>query len=186
MDRDKRWERTKKAYDAIDRRTGVAHTRARLWTTSRTSYENGVTDEFIEPATIVDADDKPVGPLRRRRLRDLLQLPVGSRPTAHAGAGIRRLRRLRAQAASDDRHDHHDAVRPHVHLSGGLPAAVVHRHVRRADRRHRPDQPPRGGNREVRARHVLLQLRHRKARTRARTASSSRRRRSPPTIWRPK
>jgi 2,3-bisphosphoglycerate-independent phosphoglycerate mutase len=62
MDRDKRWERTKKAYDAI---TGVNPTRARAAVEYvQKSYENGVTDEFIEPATVVDADDKPVGPLQ--------------------------------------------------------------------------------------------------------------------------
>jgi 2,3-bisphosphoglycerate-independent phosphoglycerate mutase len=62
MDRDKRWERTKRAYDAM---TGVspAHTRSAVEYVQQ-SYERGVTDEFVEPATIVDADDKPVGPLQ--------------------------------------------------------------------------------------------------------------------------
>ena len=62
MDRDKRWERTKKAYDSI---TGVNphHARSAVEYVQK-SYENGVTDEFVEPAAIVDADDKPVGPLR--------------------------------------------------------------------------------------------------------------------------
>jgi 2,3-bisphosphoglycerate-independent phosphoglycerate mutase len=62
MDRDRRWERTKKAYDSI---TGASHTHARAAVDYvQKSYETGVTDEFIEPATVVDADDKPVGPLR--------------------------------------------------------------------------------------------------------------------------
>jgi 2,3-bisphosphoglycerate-independent phosphoglycerate mutase len=62
MDRDKRWERTKKAYDSI---TGVNPTHARSAVEYvQKSYESGVTDEFVEPATIVDADDKPVGPLQ--------------------------------------------------------------------------------------------------------------------------
>jgi 2,3-bisphosphoglycerate-independent phosphoglycerate mutase len=62
MDRDKRWERTKKAYEAI---TGVNPTHARAAVDYvQKSYEKGVTDEFVEPATVVDADDKPVGPLQ--------------------------------------------------------------------------------------------------------------------------
>jgi 2,3-bisphosphoglycerate-independent phosphoglycerate mutase len=61
MDRDKRWERTQKAYDAITG-AGPIHARSAV-AYVRKSYEAGVTDEFVEPATIVDAGDKPVGPL---------------------------------------------------------------------------------------------------------------------------
>jgi 2,3-bisphosphoglycerate-independent phosphoglycerate mutase len=61
MDRDKRWERTRKAYDAITG-TNPAHARVAV-DYVRASYEKGVTDEFVEPATVVDADGKPVGPL---------------------------------------------------------------------------------------------------------------------------
>jgi 2,3-bisphosphoglycerate-independent phosphoglycerate mutase len=62
MDRDRRWERTKKAYDSI---TGANpnHARSAVEYVQK-SYEKGVTDEFIDPATIVDAEDQPVGPLR--------------------------------------------------------------------------------------------------------------------------
>jgi 2,3-bisphosphoglycerate-independent phosphoglycerate mutase len=62
MDRDNRWERTKKAYDSMV--TGQApHSRSAV-AYIRSSYEAGVSDEFVEPATIVDADDRPVGPVR--------------------------------------------------------------------------------------------------------------------------
>jgi 2,3-bisphosphoglycerate-independent phosphoglycerate mutase len=68
MDRDRRWDRTRKAYDAI---TGGSESGSRTGAQARSaveyvqkSYEAGTTDEFIEPATIVDADGKPVGPLR--------------------------------------------------------------------------------------------------------------------------
>ncbi len=62
MDRDKRWERTKRAYDSI---VGVNPNHAQSAVDCiRKSYEAGVTDEFIEPATIVDADDKAIGALR--------------------------------------------------------------------------------------------------------------------------
>jgi 2,3-bisphosphoglycerate-independent phosphoglycerate mutase len=62
MDRDNRWERTQKAHDAIV--TGRARHSTSAVTSIRQSYEAGVTDEFIEPCTIVDADDRPIGPIR--------------------------------------------------------------------------------------------------------------------------
>jgi 2,3-bisphosphoglycerate-independent phosphoglycerate mutase len=62
MDRDHRWERTKKAYDAIV--GGPApHARSAV-DFIRKSYEGGVTDEFVVPGTVVDANDQPVGPIR--------------------------------------------------------------------------------------------------------------------------
>jgi 2,3-bisphosphoglycerate-independent phosphoglycerate mutase len=63
MDRDKRWERTKQAYDAIV--AGQAPTRsAAPLEAVQASYEAGVTDEFIKPIVIVDADGSPAGPIR--------------------------------------------------------------------------------------------------------------------------
>ena len=47
MDRDKRWERVKKAYDALVHRTGEASDD--LLASVRASYDRGVTDEFILP-----------------------------------------------------------------------------------------------------------------------------------------
>lgn len=62
MDRDKRWERTKKAYDSI---VGVNPNHARSAVDYiRKSYEAGVTDEFVQPATIVDSEGAPIGALR--------------------------------------------------------------------------------------------------------------------------
>ena len=63
MDRDKRWERTKLAYDAFA--GGVADTRSRSALDAvRQSHVAGVTDEFIRPVVIVSADGTPVGPVR--------------------------------------------------------------------------------------------------------------------------
>jgi 2,3-bisphosphoglycerate-independent phosphoglycerate mutase len=63
MDRDKRWERTKVAYDAIVR--GVAETTGSVAVGAvRASYEAGITDEFVKPVVITDADGHAVGPLR--------------------------------------------------------------------------------------------------------------------------
>ena len=62
MDRDHRWERTKQAYDSM---TGgqARHGRSAV-EYIRKSYESGVSDEFIVPGTMVDANDQPVGPIR--------------------------------------------------------------------------------------------------------------------------
>jgi len=61
MDRDRRWNRTKRAYDAMVLGTGKAITSARAWL--QESYAAGTTDEFIEPA-VVTRDGAPVGPIR--------------------------------------------------------------------------------------------------------------------------
>jgi len=50
MDRDKRWDRTQRAFDAIVGRTGVS-TQSVLEAV-QASYDAGVTDEFIEPIVV--------------------------------------------------------------------------------------------------------------------------------------
>jgi 2,3-bisphosphoglycerate-independent phosphoglycerate mutase len=63
MDRDRRWERVKKAFDAMVGKTeGGAYTDpvARV----KECYHNGVTDEFVEPFVVVDATGQSVGPVR--------------------------------------------------------------------------------------------------------------------------
>jgi 2,3-bisphosphoglycerate-independent phosphoglycerate mutase len=59
MDRDKRWDRTKLAYDAIVGGTGQA-TSASAGDIIERSYAGRVTDEFIKPAVVVNADGSPV------------------------------------------------------------------------------------------------------------------------------
>ncbi len=58
MDRDKRWERVKVAYDLLVNGVGEACTDAAGCI--QTSYGNNVTDEFIKPVVMVDAAGKPV------------------------------------------------------------------------------------------------------------------------------
>ena len=53
MDRDHRWERTRKAFDAIVHAIGSTTAKS-ADEAIRASYEAGVTDEFIEPAIILD------------------------------------------------------------------------------------------------------------------------------------
>ncbi len=58
MDRDNRWERVEKAYDMMTMANGEVTEDAENYV--RTSYENGITDEFVIPAHVVK-DGKPVG-----------------------------------------------------------------------------------------------------------------------------
>jgi len=58
MDRDKRWERVKLAYDALVKGEGK-HT-ADIFKAIQDSYDADVTDEFIKPIIHVDDNDQPL------------------------------------------------------------------------------------------------------------------------------
>lgn len=62
MDRDKRWERTKRAYDLLI--DGVGERATDPIAAINSSYERGVTDEFIEPIVITDSRGEPVATIR--------------------------------------------------------------------------------------------------------------------------
>jgi len=55
MDRDKRWDRTEKAFDALVRGRGTPTRTQSLLRCVQESYDKGVTDEFIEPIVNEDA-----------------------------------------------------------------------------------------------------------------------------------
>ncbi len=57
MDRDKRWERVKLAYDALTRGIGIQASDP--LTAIQQSYEEGITDEFIKPIIIYGDNNKP-------------------------------------------------------------------------------------------------------------------------------
>ena len=96
MDRDRRWERTKLAYDAIVHAEGLrAPTAAEA---VADAYERDETDEFVRPTVIGDYDG--VGGRRRGHP---LQLPPRPRPAAGAGAGRARLRRVRPRRRAPGR-----------------------------------------------------------------------------------
>jgi 2,3-bisphosphoglycerate-independent phosphoglycerate mutase len=59
MDRDKRWERTQRGFESMVLGNGKHATDPIA--AIEASYAANVTDEFVEPITIVDANDKPVG-----------------------------------------------------------------------------------------------------------------------------
>lgn len=58
MDRDLRWERTQKVYNALTEGMGKMADSAQL--AIKESYEKGITDEFIEP-TLMQKNGKPIG-----------------------------------------------------------------------------------------------------------------------------
>jgi 2,3-bisphosphoglycerate-independent phosphoglycerate mutase len=101
MDRDKRWERTQRAYDLLTKAIGQRATDPIAGINE--SYERGVTDEFVEPIAIVRKDGSPVAtikdddsviffnfrPDRARQLTRALALPdfnefeITDRPRVH-------------------------------------------------------------------------------------------------------
>ncbi len=62
MDRDKRWERVKIAYDALVNSTGEKSTNA--IESIEKSYANDVTDEFIKPVILTNSDGTPKGEIQ--------------------------------------------------------------------------------------------------------------------------
>jgi 2,3-bisphosphoglycerate-independent phosphoglycerate mutase len=60
MDRDKRWERVKLAYDAMVRGEGRKIVQAHVLEAVQESYHNGVTDEFIDPIVATNTDGTPL------------------------------------------------------------------------------------------------------------------------------
>jgi len=62
MDRDKRWERVKVAYDALTQGIGT-HTQNAL-TAIEDSYKDNVTDEFIKPIIVCDNTGTPVATIK--------------------------------------------------------------------------------------------------------------------------
>jgi len=62
MDRDKRWERVKLAYDCLVKATGPTATNA--ISAIESAYAAGTTDEFILPTVITNADGQPVATIK--------------------------------------------------------------------------------------------------------------------------
>lgn len=62
MDRDRRWERVKKAYDLLTKGIGMPSHNAVL--SIADSYANNITDEFLEPIVMVDENEKAIGTIK--------------------------------------------------------------------------------------------------------------------------
>jgi len=62
MDRDKRWERVKLAYDLLVH--GIGENASDPLAAVQRSYDNNITDEFIKPIAITGADGQPAATIR--------------------------------------------------------------------------------------------------------------------------
>ncbi|MBW6500935.1 MAG: 2,3-bisphosphoglycerate-independent phosphoglycerate mutase [Bacteroidales bacterium] len=62
MDRDKRWERIKVAWDMLVSGTGTPATD--IVSAIQESYDNGVTDEFMKPIVVVDKEGEAIGKVK--------------------------------------------------------------------------------------------------------------------------
>ncbi len=62
MDRDKRWERVKKAYDVLVNAEGEKT--QDIGKAMQKSYDEGVTDEFIEPLVLTDSNNEPIAKIQ--------------------------------------------------------------------------------------------------------------------------
>lgn len=62
MDRDKRWERVEKAYNAVVCGTADYYA-ATAVAAVQEAYKRGETDEFIKPTVLTDANNKPIAPI---------------------------------------------------------------------------------------------------------------------------
>jgi 2,3-bisphosphoglycerate-independent phosphoglycerate mutase len=107
MDRDRRWDRTKRWYDSAV--LGIAPAARDPLQVIRDAYARDVTDEFVEPVTMVDARDTPLAPIRdgdsvvmwnfrADRMRQIMQaltnpafdgFPVARKPDVHVATMTR-------------------------------------------------------------------------------------------------
>jgi len=63
MDRDNNWDRVEKAYNSLVKGEGVLATS--VSDAMQASYDEGVTDEFVLPTVITDADGKPLSVVKK-------------------------------------------------------------------------------------------------------------------------
>ncbi len=62
MDRDKRWERIKEAYDLMLH--GLGEKSKDILQSMQKSYDNGITDEFIKPIVMIDENENPISTIK--------------------------------------------------------------------------------------------------------------------------
>ena len=178
MDRDKRWERERKAFDAMvnGKAEGGAYQNASA--RIKECYNGGTTDEFLVPFVVMDEAGKPVGQIRdedvcinfnfradrARQITRVLARESGLNKTGRARPG------WMGGAGSDDSSLRdserpalpvHDAVRQALRAAAGDSAGVDGQHSGQCSLRAPAEEFARGGDGEVCARDLLLQRRHR-------------------------
>ncbi|GMT41971.1 MAG: 2,3-bisphosphoglycerate-independent phosphoglycerate mutase [bacterium] len=122
MDRDNRWDRLQKAYNAIVHGRGVATTDNPVGAIAE-SYNHQITDEFLDPTVVVDQDGAPSGLMREG---DVVQF-FNFRPD--------RIRQIVSALTEEDFNKFDRGHPPRLHLycmteydpRFRLPAAFVHK-----------------------------------------------------------
>ena len=153
MDRDRRWDRTKLAYDAIVHARGLRA--ASAVDAVSDAYGRGETDEFVRPTVVGDYDGVADGDavlhfnFRPDRARQLVR--------ALGEPDLDDFSRGRPPGSSD----HADRVPQGMGVSGRLSATSSGDDAGRGDRAPRRPPAARGRDREVRPRHLFLQRRSR-------------------------
>ena len=140
MDRDKRWNRVKEAYDLIV--SGTGKKAADMVQAMQESYDEGVTDEFVKPITNASVDGT-IGEgdvvifinFRNDRAKELTQV-------------------LTQQDMPEE--GMHTILQGRRHT---LPQGECHQHPRRIPLTAGQEAAPHSRDREVRTRHLLLQRR---------------------------
>lgn len=133
MDRDKRWERVAKAYTAVVLGTG-AHA-ASAAAAVQAAYDRGVTDEFIEPVTILDqglvqdGDSILFYNYRADRARELTQMILDPKIAEAGGVPMRHNLRYTMMTEYDRTFGLPFAFAPETH-TGLLADALAAHHLK--------------------------------------------------------
>ena len=190
MDRDKRWERERKAFDAMVNGKAEGGAYADPVARIKENYNNGMTDEFLIPFVVVDAAGKPVGQIRDEdvcinfnfradRARQITR--VLARESGLNKKGGRDLEGWESLDETIPRSEipknlHYLCMTQYDKLYE-LPLVILPESMDNILANilsaHQSAQPARGRDGKVRARHVLLQRRHRNALPRRRSHADS-------------
>jgi 2,3-bisphosphoglycerate-independent phosphoglycerate mutase len=173
MDRDRRWERINKAFQAMVYGDGEGGRYVDPVQGMKDSYNKGVTDEFVIPFVCIDNKGEPLSTIRDEdscicfnfradRVRQITRaLARNSGLNAQGGRDLPGADDLDQTILRDrvpkNRTMSYDAVRQEF-LAAGCDSREVHgEHSRQRDGADKSTQFAGGGNREIRARYLLLQ-----------------------------
>jgi 2,3-bisphosphoglycerate-independent phosphoglycerate mutase len=139
MDRDRNWERTKRAYDAIVDRE-AEYTAPSAAAAAGASYDRGTTDEFVEPtlveggAALADGDAAVFVNFRSDRARQLTRMLADIEPVWPVETDPPEIR-LVTMTEYDEEFDLPTAFRPHQpgHTLGAVLSDTGHTQLRIAE-----------------------------------------------------